>query len=305
VRNAPENTFVTPYRPAQSPQHEEASHACSVALLPALQEMDNLVKSSILNPLCYALNRRIATAVAKMHRGIYLSESDALQSSSFVQLHLTDQYDQVANSYLSQLPGEYASTVASTIATFSIYSFVSNAALVRPLGETSRLRLTQDLADFELALEQFVFKGGTSSLSQISDGKPYAELRAVRQLLFWNMLDDKTLSPAEVAKSLLREVWVKDFRPSTLFHFLFSFAPNLLSSPHHLKRMDAGEYVGTLVKLDGSIEDGEASAWMTCMACCDAYQQRESVDGRIADGDRRISSILMILGPELLRRRRQ
>ncbi|KAL7517694.1 hypothetical protein ACHAWX_002594 [Stephanocyclus meneghinianus] len=306
VRNAPENTFVTPYRPAQSPQHEEASHACSVALLPALQEMENLVKSSILNPLCYALNRRIGIAIAKMHRGIYLSETvDASQASSFVQLHLTDQFDQVANAYLSQLPGEYASIVASTIATFSIYSFVSNAALVRPLGETSRLRLTQDLADFELALEQFVFKGGTSSLSQIADGKPYAELRAVRQLLYWNRLDDKTLSPADVAKSLLREVWVKDFRPSTLFHFLFSFAPNLLSSPHHFKRMDAGEYVGTMVKLDGSIEDGEASAWMTCMACCDAYQQRESVDALIVEGDRRISAILMVIGPELLRRRRQ
>ena len=99
--------------------------------------------------------------------------------------------------------------------------------------------------------------------------------------------------------------WVKDLRPSTLFHFLFSFAPSLLTSPHHFKRMSAGDYVGTLVKLDGSVDDGEASAWMTTMACCDAYQQRESVDGAITDGDRRISAILMVLGPELLRRRRQ
>lgn len=308
VRNAPENTFVVPYRPAQSPQHEEAAHSCRIALLPALKEIESLVKSSILNPLCRALNRQVSTAIAKMHRGTYLQESvdNGSQSSSFVQVHLTDQYDKIASTYLSQLPNEYASIVASTIATFSIYVFVSNAALLRPLGETSRLRLTQDLADFELALEQLVFKGGTSlSLSHIAGGKPYAELRAARQLLFWNMLDDKKFSPAEVAKGLLREAWVKDVRPSTLFHFLFSFAPALLSSPHHFKRMDAGEYVGTLVKLDGSIDDGEASAWMTTMACCDAYQQRESVDGRVIEGDRRIGAILMILGPELLRRRRQ
>ena len=174
------------------------------------------------------------------------------------------------------------------------------------MGETSRLRLTQDLADFELALEQLVFKGGTSlSLGQIAGGKPYAELRALRQLLYWAALEDKTLSPAEVAKGLLRDTWVKDLRPSTLFHFLFSFAPALLTSPHHFKRMDAGDYVGTLVKLDGSVDDGEASAWMTTMACCDSYQQRESVDGAITDGDRRIGAILMVLGPELLRRRRQ
>ena len=217
-----------------------------------------------------------------------------------------DLFDNIASTYLSPLPNEYASIVASTVATFSIYSFVSNAAMIRPLGETSRLRLTQDLADFELSLEQLVFKGGTSlSLSQIAGGKPYSELRAMRQLLFWNMLDDKTLSPAEVAKALLRETWVKDVRPSTLFHFLFSFAPTLLTSPHHFKRMDAHQYVGAMIKLDGSVDDGEASAWMTTMACCDAYQQRESVEGSMSDGDRRVGAILMILGPELLRRRRQ
>ncbi|KAL7540572.1 hypothetical protein ACHAXR_012542 [Thalassiosira sp. AJA248-18] len=308
VRNAPENTFVNPYRPAQSPQHEEASHSCRMALLPALKEIDSLVKTLILDPLCRALNRQVSVALAKMHRGTYLQESgDAMsQPSSFVEIYLTDQYDNIAGAYLSQLPNEYAVIVASTVATFSIYSFVSNAALLRPLGETSRLRLTQDLADFELALEQLVFKGGTSlSLSQIAGGKPYAELRAVRQLLYWTALENKTLSPAEVAKDLLRDTWVKDLRPSTLFHFLFSFAPALLTSPHHFKRMDAGDYVGTLVKLDGSVDDGEASAWMTVMHICDAYQQRESVDGAITDGDRRIGAILMVMGPELLRRRRQ
>ncbi|KAL3823322.1 hypothetical protein ACHAXA_010457 [Cyclostephanos tholiformis] len=308
VRNAPENTFVYPYRPAQSTQHEEASHSCRMALLPALKEIDSLVKTSILDPLCRAMNRLVFTALVKMHRGTYLQESiDATsQPSSFVQLYLADQYDNIACTYLAQLPNEYAIAVASTVAMFSIYSFVSNAALLRPLGETSRLRLTQDLADFELALEQFVFKGGTSlSLSQIADGKPYAELRAFRQLLYWTALEDKTLSPAEVAKGLLRDTWVKDLRPSTLFHFLFSFAPARLTSPHHFKRMDAGEYVGALVKLNGSVEDGEASAWMTTMACCDSYQQRESLDGAITDGDRRIGALLMVLGPELLRRRRQ
>ena len=309
VRYAPDMVFVNPYRPAQSTQHEEASHSCLLALLPALKEIDLLVQTSILDPLCCAFNRQISSALAKMHRGAYVQElvDVTSQPRSFVHIYLTDLYDNIASTFLSQLPKEYAVTVASTIATFSIYSFVSNAALLRPLRESSRLRLTQDLADFELALEQLVFKGGTSlSLSQIAGGKPYAELRAVRQLLYWTALEDTTLSPAEVAKGLLRDAWVKDLRPSTLFHFLFSFAPALLTSPHHFKRMEAGDYVGILVKLvDGSVDDGETSAWMTTMACCDAYQQRESVDGTIADGDRRISAILMVLGPELIRRRRQ
>ena len=82
---------------------------------------------------------------------------------------------------------------------------------------------------------------------------------------------------------MLRDTWVKDLRPSTLIHFLFLFAPALLTSPHHFKRMDAGDYVGTLVKLDALVDGEKVSAWMTTMACCDAYQQRERVDGAITD----------------------
>ena len=84
---------------------------------------------------------------------------------------------------------------------------------------------------------------------------------------------------------------------------MFSFAPSLLASPHHSKRTRPEVYVSSLVQLDGSIDDGEVSAWMITMACCDSYQQRDSMDsGR--DGDKRIASVLMMIGPELLRRRR-
>jgi hypothetical protein len=303
LKNAPENTFVVPYRPATSAQHEEAANLCQQALVPALQEIEKMVKSMILTPLCSALNRRVSAAIAKMHHGTYLESSleGGSEGPSFVQKHLVGLYEDIAERHLSKLPADYAGIVASTIASFSIYTFVSNASLIRPLGETARLHITQDLADFELALESLVLKG-TMTLSQVEFGKPYAELRAVRQMFYWTGLENKSLAASSVAKSMLREVWVKDVRPSTVFHFLFSFAPDLLSSPHHSKRMRPQDYVSTLVKLDGSIDDGEASAWMTTMACCDSYQQRESVVGM--EGDRRIAAILMMLGPELLRRRR-
>merc|ERR1712038_407944 len=151
-----------------------------------------------------------------------------------------------------------------------------------------------------------MFKGGSSTaLNQINDGKPYAELRAVRQMLFWTGLENEHLSSEQISKAFFREVWVKDVRPSTAFHFLLTFAPKLLSSPHHANHMSAEEYVKTLVSFDGSIEDGESVSWMTTMKSCDAYQQRESVDGGASQGDKRIPAILMIIGPELLRRRRQ
>ena len=306
IRNAPENTFVVPYRPATSAQHDEAASLCQVALIPALNEIEKTVKTMILSPLIRALNRRVATAIAQLHHGAFLEESlGSRESGSFVQTHLSGLYEQIADQHLSKLPSEYASTVASSVASFSIYTFVSNASLVRPLGETARLHITQDLADFELSLEQLVLKTGTSmTLLQIEQGKPYAELRAVRQMLFWTGLENKSLTATNIAKSMLREVWVKDVRPSTVFHFLFSFAPSLLASPHHSKRTRPEVYVSSLVQLDGSIDDGEVSAWMITMACCDSYQQRESIDSG-GDGDKRIAAVLMMIGPELLRRRRQ
>lgn len=281
---------------------------CQISLLPAIHEIESLVKSHLISPLCSILNKRVESHIAKIHRGTYI-ESCSVDNSgeySFVQDNMVVLYESISQDILSHVPKEYGAMIASNIATYSIYCFVTNASLVRPLGEMGRLRITQDLADFELTLEQLLLKAGeSSSLSQISGGKPYAELRAVRQMLFWAGLENKDLSAESAAKAFFREVWVKDVRPSTAFHFLFSFAPKLLSSPHHSNRMAADEYAKTLVKDDGSTEDGEARAWMSTITCCDAYQQRESVDNTKSDGDRRVPAILMIIGPELLRRRRQ
>jgi len=305
LRNAPENTFIAPYRPAHSPHHEEAANLCKIALKPALQEIDGLVKTTVLTPLYKALNKRVSSAIAMMHQGTYLEEK--MEDGAFIQHHLAQVYDNIASNHLSKLPSEYSGMVASTIATYSIYSFVSNASLIRPLGENARLKVTQDLADLELCLEQLIVKGGsTASLVQTDGGRPYAELRAARNMLFWNGLENDSTAPADIAKAILREAWVKDVRPSTAFHFLLTFAPPLLSSPHHSKRISVEEYVNTLVKYDGSVDDGEASAWMTTLACCDNYHQRASVGGNVGGGgDSRVAAILESLGPELLRRRRQ
>ena len=306
LRNAPENTFIAPYRPAHSQQHEEAANLCKMSLKPALHEIDSLIKTTVLTPLYRALNKRVSAAIATMHQGTYLEEK--MDDGAFIQHHLSQVYDNIASNHLSKLPSEYSGMVASTIATYSIYSFVSNASLIRPLGENARLKVTQDLADLELCLEQLVVKGGsTASLGQMDGGRPYAELRAARNMLFWNGLENDVAPPADVAKAILREAWVKDVRPSTVFHFLFTFAPPVLSSPHHFKRTTVEEYVNTLVKYDGSVDDGEASAWMTTLACCDNYHQRASVGGNVGGGggDSRVAAILESLGPELLRRRRQ
>lgn len=300
LKVAGEKTFVAPYRPAVYPQHEEAARICQAGLDPALLEIEKMVKHSILYPLCRAINRRILGVLAKMHHGVYIDSEDA--APSFVQKHLTDVLERVGQNLLARFPPEYASLMAARVATFTIYAFVSNAALLRPLGENARLHVTQDLADLELALEQLVVKNGSAQALALVVGHAYAELRAVRQMLFWTGLENSNASAQDLSKALLREVWMKDVRPSTVLHYLYSFAPSLLSSPHHAKRLKAEDFVATLVKLDGSVNDGEDAAWMTTMGCCDSYQQRTS-SVTVNDGDARIPQTLILLGQELIRRR--
>eukprot|EP00980_Cylindrotheca_fusiformis_P001954 scaffold443_cov125-Cylindrotheca_fusiformis.AAC.3 len=306
LRTAPEKVFLEPYRPAVTTKLEDAASICEQALQPGLAELEKFVKKNTLGPLSRVLNRRIAEIIGRMHYGSYLqSETADPDGPSFVQKHLNGIYERLAALHLSKLPPEYGSTVAARVANYSIYAFVSNVSLIRPLGEAAKLNVTQDLADIEMALEQFMSNSGSSEqLSEIFNGKPYGELRAMRNMLFWSGLEDGSKQPAAISKSLLRELWIKDVRPSTVFHYLFAFAPDLLSSPHHFKHLKVEDYVDSLLTLNGDIEEGEASAWMTTMACCDSYKQRESAQPASSDGDPRIASILMSLGPELLRRRR-
>ena len=312
LKKAPEKTFVEPYRPAVLPQNVEAANLCAESLEQACIAIDNTVKQTVLLPLCRTLNRHIAMILAKMHYGVYVDhhrageeDEDASSGPSFVQKELTGVFETIAQNHIAKFPPVYASEIASNVVAYTIYNFLSNASLVRPLGESARLHITQDLADLEMILEQLVVKtGGSLSLHSIENGKPYAELRAVRQMLFWSGLDHKSKSADDVAKSLMREVWMKDVRPSTVFHYLFSYGPSLLSSPYHAKRMTASEYVNTLVQLDGSVVAGEDANWMIVMSCCDSYQQRASAgSAAAADGDTRVAQIVMSLGQELLRRR--
>lgn len=148
LRQTPEKTFVAPYRPHVSQQHEEAASVCQAALLPAVRQIEKMV-GNILSPLLRALNRRVAAAVARVHQGVYKDTpkgaSIESEGPSFVQQHVSSVFDGIAKNQLAKLPPEYASMVASSVTAFSIYNFVSNIALCRPLGESARLHITQDL----------------------------------------------------------------------------------------------------------------------------------------------------------------
>jgi hypothetical protein len=63
------------------------------------------------------------------------------------------------------------------IARVLTFFFVRHAALVRPLSESEKLRLTRDMAELELVVGQNLFQ-----VEQL--GAPYRDLRALKPLFF-------------------------------------------------------------------------------------------------------------------------
>ena len=278
------------------------------ALSGAISEIDLIVNSSVLDLMGFTLKKKLSRSLAKIHSGAYLDSGD---SDSFVQNHIAPFLNEISLKFLAALPNEYSPILCEKLVKYLVLNFISNLALLRPLGENGRLRVIQDLTDLELSIEQFILNGGSKvTFSQIDNGKLYSELRAVRQMLFWAGFENESCDANDINKLLMRESWTMEVRPSTLLNFLFSYAPSLLSSPHESKSMKVQDYVlKILVPLEGNVTDeGETENWMTVMACCDAYRQRESVQKETAgipDGDKRVADVLMQVGQDLLRRRKQ
>lgn len=64
-----------------------------------------------------------------------------------------------------------------------IRSFVLNASLAKPLGESGKLQLTTDMTEFEFALSAFMMQSGTqnrNSMRSDAIAEDYIALRALR-----------------------------------------------------------------------------------------------------------------------------
>jgi len=158
--------------------------------------------------------------------------------------------------------------------------YVSHAALLRPLNEAGKTKLTNDMAMLETCLSSIHPK-----LSEL--GAPYLELKAFRELCFYG--DEQ--NPLTV-NGLAKERFTAHLRPSTLLDALFARAPLELSSPHVLQRCSErtlAEELLTLYYKDGGGGGGreggeggdsrmlaESAHWQVVQVCLDAYAQRMS-----------------------------
>jgi hypothetical protein len=263
---------------------------CTMALRPALATIDATIHAEVIGPVVEQVQQQLHTILAKPY------------GPEFVQTHVATALERITENVFQKFPPAYASSMANEIAEHTVLTFVTTVSLIRPMSENLRLQITQDLADLELAVQQLVASssslssGNTTTTEAWIHSKGYAELRAVRQMLYWTGLEQSSAKTApEIAKLILREVWLSDVRPSTIFHYLFSFAPSALSAPYHVANLSASAYIEQIVA-------NEETTWI--MVCCDRYGQRgAAAAASSSDGDPRVPQIVLTLGQELLRRR--
>ncbi|DBA03896.1 TPA: hypothetical protein N0F65_004586 [Lagenidium giganteum] len=249
----------------------------------ALRDLEYLILGQYLQGLCIVLENMLA----KMHDesfGDRAGERGGAGGSRFM-AEFSGAFMVVQEEHLKRLPS--ASFVTACLSDFVarlISVFLRHASLLRPLEESGKLRLANDMAQMELRLECVV--------QLRSLGAPYEELRAFRHMMF---LD---------TNNVLRDSTIDKIRPSNVWHHLISRAPAELQLPHQRKQLSAAKYIDWLdtavaaqthqgkftmrtlplgypcLKDKKLALQAEQEAWREIGKCLDAYVQRvNAVEG--------------------------
>ena len=186
------------------------------ALGPASKCVDELSRQ-IMSPYVLSASKQLDLTILGMHSETFSDKNTSTETSSFYIRRVCSSIS-ILKKYFQCFTSNYTSGMIREIKIMLcrhvICNFVRHASLIRPLSETGKLRLTQDMTQLELSLSQIV--SDTSSLGWV-----YEELRAFRQLLFLETNAAAQLPRHELSK----------FRPSTFSHHLIGRGPVELEHP--------------------------------------------------------------------------
>uniref|UniRef100_A0A8C5HP73 Conserved oligomeric Golgi complex subunit 5 n=1 Tax=Gouania willdenowi TaxID=441366 RepID=A0A8C5HP73_GOUWI len=208
----------------------------NVAVINSLYRMQQTVgkevqalMSSAAQPLLQSVSDSIEAIIITLHQEDFsgpMSSSDKPDvPCSLYMKELQGFISRVMADYFSQFQCvDFIYENTEAIAERAIELFVRHASLLRPLGESGKMRLAADFAQMEMAVAPLC--------RRVSDlGKAYRMLRSFRPLLFQSS-ELITNSPA-----------VGELIPySTLLHFLFSRAPPDLKSPYQSAEWSIARY---------------------------------------------------------------
>eukprot|EP00795_Rhopilema_esculentum_P002114 gene2114-17695_t len=223
---------------------EDAPSAAVVAIGQSVKNV-TLVMETTLNLLLDAVMTSLENKMARIHTENFISSDSAVED-------VDDQGDSSSSSYIKDIRNfiqriqhDYFSMYEckdvlqeslKPVAARCLTLFVRHASLLHDISETGKMKLTNDMAQLELAVSPFC--------KRISDlGAAYKMLRAFRPLLFQS-LDEIQSNPA-----------LGEALPYTVvLHFLFSKAPLDLRPPHIVAGWTLSEYSSWLDSHQGENE---------------------------------------------------
>mmetsp|Transcript_1585 Transcript_1585/g.2025 ORF Transcript_1585/g.2025 Transcript_1585/m.2025 type:complete len:598 (-) Transcript_1585:208-2001(-) len=282
----------------------------------ALTALDNVALDVLIEPYFAGVSKHLESLLSEVHKehfGETAGVNPGASECSSYMANFQDSLQTFLRVHAGQFPdATFTRMGVARLCQRLVFSLVSHLALVRPLGEQGRLALARDLAFFE---------GALGTLTKVAElGTAYTELRAFRQLLFLEESPNQLFN----SQSLLQEEFVRQLRPSTVFHHMLSRGPDDLISPQVMKRIPTSEYVNWLVsnkqqelpnagdtssnkqqEIVANLEviisfEKETEAWDILNQSVDAYFQRMTVQQEGQSSDPRLVKLILSLGPAAL-----
>ncbi|XP_076925983.1 conserved oligomeric Golgi complex subunit 5-like [Bidens hawaiensis] len=222
-------------------------------LSPSLNTIYEVACESV-TPLFQSMLERLESCILQIHTQNFASTDN--NSSPYLE-ELQKQISHFRTEFLSKLLPSSAKVISigtetictrlvRTMASRVLIFFIRHASLVRPLSESGKLRMAQDMAELELAVGQNLFP-----VEQL--GAPYRALREFRPVIF--------LETAQLGGSPL----LQDLPLSVVLHHLYSRAPDELQSPMQRNKFSPLQYS---LWLDSQ---GEDQIWKGIKVTLDNY----------------------------------
>eukprot|EP01117_Protostelium_nocturnum_P020411 TRINITY_DN9165_c0_g1_i2.p1 TRINITY_DN9165_c0_g1~~TRINITY_DN9165_c0_g1_i2.p1 ORF type:complete len:748 (-),score=194.71 TRINITY_DN9165_c0_g1_i2:48-2291(-) len=233
---------------------------------------------SIINPLFSKLTNHLEQSILAIHKEDFddSSVSKQVQTCSPYIKNIQTQIYNVYTHYISKLTnGVWLKQKLNQLGQRLLKYFLRHATLIRPLGESGKLKLTADMAQFELAVATI------QPLNTL--GSAYQELRALRSFVFKELDQIPNCSEKDILP------------PSSVFHHLFSRAPSSLLLPHQLHKWNIAQYS------DWMDQHTENQIWNLLKECLDSYASQVNAKGEKQFTP--IYPIILDLAPNLLKQK--
>ncbi|KAI0316244.1 Golgi transport complex subunit 5-domain-containing protein [Amylostereum chailletii] len=216
-------------------------------------EMHN-VFDRMVDPLLGVIKRELGSIVARLHKDPGAPVDPMMGSTSPYLKDLVDKLNFIKKEVLSRFSLEDVTREWTiSIVQYVMKIFVLHISIVKPLDESRKLQLTNDMTEFEFALSAFLIQNSQTKRGENLDvaGNDYRTLRAMRPLLF---LDNSSLASPQHTTGL---------PPLIVLHHIFVRSP--ISLPHALHGWQETEYVRWLEEHSEeealTLIDGGLSRW--------------------------------------------